>query len=166
MISLNPYSFLKSEQDGAFAKLIWSKCDFKVAEPYLILHRGRGQALIFQCYGFSVGGNHISYQQYTWNTQNTQWNTQNTQESATEMSQWSVMSGNPNQISIIAEFPMRDEDFVFKFNLVLDSSSHNLWQFSPYLLPIDYFLQPPLTSKKSPSARTSYERHQPRRNIV
>ena len=108
-----------------------------------------------------------------WNTQNTQWNTQNTQESATEMSQWSVMSGIPNQISIIAEFPMRDEDFVFKFNLVLDSSSHNLWQFSPYLLPIAYylipiayFLQPPLTSKKPPSARISYERHQSRRNIL
>ena len=65
VISLNPYSFLKSEQDGIFAKLIGSKCNSKVAEPYLILHRGWGQALIFQCYGFSVGGNHISYQQYT-----------------------------------------------------------------------------------------------------
>ena len=55
-----------------------------------------------------------------WNTQNIQWNTQNTQKSTTEMSQWSVMSWNANQISIIAEIPVRDEDFVFKFNLVLD----------------------------------------------
>ena len=65
MISLNPYSFLKSEQDGIFAKLIGSKCNSKVAAPYLILHRSPGQALISQCYGFSVGGNHISHQQYT-----------------------------------------------------------------------------------------------------
>ena len=57
-----------------------------------------------------------------WNTQNIQWNTQNTQKSTTEMSQWSVMSWNANQISIIAEIPVQDEDFVFKFNLVLDIS--------------------------------------------
>ena len=56
---------MKSNQDGIFAKLIGSKCNSKVAEPYLILHRGSGQALISQCYGFSVGGNHISHQQYT-----------------------------------------------------------------------------------------------------
>ena len=53
-------------------------------------------------------------------TSNIQWITQNTQKSTTEMSQWSVMSWNANQISIIAEIPVQDEDFVSKFNLVLD----------------------------------------------
>ena len=56
---------MRPKQDGIFAKLIEPKCNSKVAEPYLILHRGPGQALISQCYGFSVGGNHISHQQYT-----------------------------------------------------------------------------------------------------
>ena len=56
---------MRSKQDGIFAKLIGPKCNSKVATPYLILHRSPGQALISQCYGFSVGGNHISHQQYT-----------------------------------------------------------------------------------------------------
>ena len=121
MFSLNPF-YMRSKQDGIFAKLIGSKCNSKVTELFLILHRGPGQArpsspnvTVSQLVEITSATSNTQ-----WNTQNTQWNTQ---ESATEMSQWSVMSGNPNQISIIAEFPMRDEDFVFKFNLVLDSTS-------------------------------------------
>ena len=102
--------------------LIGSKCNSKVAEPYLILHRSPAQArpsspnvTVSQLVEITSATSNTQ-----WNTQNIQWNTQNTQKSTTEMSQWSVMSWNANQISIIAEIPVRDEDFVFKFNLVLD----------------------------------------------
>ena len=143
--------------------LIGSKCNSKVAEPYLILHRSPAQA--------RPSSPNVTVSQLveiTSATSNTQWNTQNTQKSTTEMSQWSVMSWNANQISIIAEIPVRDEDFVFKFDLVLDSSSHNSGNalLAYCLLPITYcLLFISLNDDSAPRSRELLEYHMNVTNI-
>ena len=66
-ISLNPYIFHEVQAGWHFCQADWVKMQFKSCRALFDSSQepSPGQALISQCYGFSVGGNHISHQQYT-----------------------------------------------------------------------------------------------------